>query len=902
MVKMVKIVLLIVIITYLPVVTISQVSIENLTCEFAKNPIGIEELHPRLSWMLESGEPDVVQEAYQIVVSKNDTIIWNSGKVDSDVSILIPYAGERLESRTEYYWTVKVWTSKGKQPVASKPAYWEMGLLAPSEWIGKWISAPRAYDFQKINQQRLNMDKTTCIEQTEPSPYIRKLFSLAKEIKKARLYISGLGYYEAYLNGGKVGDHVLDPAWTGYHKRIFYVTYDVTNQIKAGHNVLGVILGDGWYNQHSRDVWATDKSPWRDRPKVLAQLEIEYTDGTSHVIATDSSWKAHESPIDFSSVRQGESYDARNEILHWCSPDLDDKEWENAWEAGVPLGKLEAQTLQPIRVKEEFYPSKITNPKAGIYVLYYPQDIAGWLKIKVKEQEGAKITLKYGEELDQDGTVNQDKISCYTFHRRFQTDEYICKSGNWETWNPRFTYHGFTYVEISGLSDKPLADNFIAQSVYSDMDNCSSFSCSDKTINKIQQISLWSIKGNAHGYAEASPHREKLGWTGDAHLAAEATLYNFDSKLFYQKWIDDLGLEQRETGELPCIAPTSGWGFYWGNGPAWDNALILIPWYQYLFAGDEYILKNHYGQMKKYFDYVDKKSENNIVRFGLGDWSPPDTDNSGLYKTPAAVTSTAYFYIDAVLLSKISKILGYDEKSEWYLAKANAIKEKFNKTFFEPETSFYNSVTQTAQACALYQGLTTEKNHDVTVEKLVELVNAKNDHLSTGILGSKYIINTLCDNGHEELAYKIITQRTFPGWGYFIEKGATTLWERWSGEGESVKNLTFLTEVSAWFYKYILGVKHLESNPGFKKFEISPFFFRELNWAKGRVATMYGNIEVCWEKKEKVVLLKVIVPGNTSAKVRLPDNCVFEGTNKTEKILCSGGHSLKIVCRERRSN
>jgi len=881
-----------------------ELSIINLKCDYQYSPIGIDNMSPCLSWEYYSPDKDhVMQESYQILVASSEDLlnekdadVWNSGVIESGNSAQVIYDGDVLQSRTKYFWIVRCWTNQSKKPLFSKSANWEMGLLASQDWKANWISAPHVYSFQQAAADRHRLDQASCIQQTEPSPYLRANFLVEKKIKKARLYISGLGYYETYLNGNKVGDHVLDPAWTSYHKKVLYVTYDVTHQLQNGNNAWGIILGDGWYNQHSRDVWSVDKAPWRDRPKVLAQLELEYEDGTRQAILTDSNWKAHESPIFFSSVRQGESYDARKEIEDWSTPGFDDNDWSDVWEAMSPLGKMEAQTLQPIRVQENFKPFKITHPKEGVYVLHYPQDLAGWVKIRVKEQAGQKITLKYGEALNEDGTLNQDKLSSYTFHDRFQTDEYFCKSDLWEEWNPRFTYHGFTYVEVTGLTVKPLPENFIAQSVYTDMDNYSSFSCSDNVINQIHRMTIWSIKGNAHGYAEASPHREKLGWTGDAHLAAEATMYNFDSKQFYRKWIDDLGIEQLESGELPAIAPTPGWGFFWGNGPAWDNAFILIPWYQYLYSGDKYILKSHYDQMQLYFEYVDKKSEDNIADFGLGDWSPPDTEKSGLYNTPAALTSTAYFYIDAVLLSKISIILGFEEQSKWYLDKANFIKEAFNKKFYEEETSFYTSQTQTAQACALYQGLTSNDNHTITVEKLVQLVNAKGNHLNTGILGSKYILYALADNGYEELAYEVITQKTFPGWGNFVEKGATTLWERWSGEGigGNCRNLTFLADVDAWFYKYILGIKCLESYPGFKQFEISPFFFEKLDWAKGSVATMYGDIEVYWQKTKGKVILNMTIPANTSANLKLPGGYTIEKIKKTQTELNSGNHSLTL--------
>jgi alpha-L-rhamnosidase len=892
--------------TYLllfPVLSFSQVNVENLTCEFLRNPLAIETENPRLSWQLVSNQKDVVQHYYQIVVSDDvsdimngNGKIWDTGKIASKSSILIEYNGALLQSGQKYYWKVKIWHNKSSSPIESVIANWEMGKLDMDDWGANWISAPRVYSFKENAVKRQQAELDECTSQTEPSPYLRKKFSSEKAVKKARLYISGLGYYEAFLNSTKIGDRILEPAWTSYHKKVLYSTYDVTNFIKVGKNVLGVILGDGWFNQHSVDTWSTDQSPWRNRPCVMAQLEITYEDGSVKIIKSDGSWMAHEAPIVFSSVRQGETYDARKEIENWSSPEFNDSDWVPVWIANAPLGKLESQIMQPIKIQEEFEPYKIFNPKQDVYVLYYPQDIAGWLKVSVQEKEGQKITLKYGEAINPDGSVSNEGLGRFTFHERFQTDEYICKSNKRENWHPRFTYHGFTYVEITGLSKEPQPEDFIAQSVYTDMETYSSFSCSDEMINKIQKITIWSIKGNAHGYAEASPHREKLGWTGDAHLAAEATLYNFDSKLFYSKWIDDLALEQLQSGELPAIAPTSGWGFFWGNGPAWDNAFLLIPWYQYVHTGDLNILKEYYDGMKKYFEYVDNRSKNNISNFGLGDWSPPYSDRSDKYITPAALTSTAYFYVDAILLSKIAKILGFDEESKWYQEKSQKIKKNFNKSFFDLTTSFYASKTQTAQACALYQGLTPKENHQAVVEKLVELVNEKDNHLNTGILGTKYLLYALSDNGFEELAYEIITKKTFPGWGYFVTQGATTLWERWSGEGlgGNARNLAFFADVSAWFYKYILGIKSLEEHPGFKKFEISPYFFENLDWAKGKVSTMYGDIKVFWHRNESDIILDISIPSNTEAIIKVPEQYIITDPGSQEMQLSSGYYSLLI--------
>ncbi len=551
--------------------------VERLQCEYLDNPLGIDAPQPRLSWIIASNERGVKQTAYQILVAgsaaaleQNQADLWDSGKVESDETAQIRYAGKPLGSGRQAFWKVRVWDQAGGTS-ESQSARWEMGLLQPGDWGAKWVAR-------------------TTDTNSNPAPLLRRVFKLDGKIKQARASICGLGYYELYLNGRQVGDHVLDPGYTRYDRRAFYVTYDVTDQLKAGGNAVGVILGNGWFNCHTRAVWNFHQAPWRAAPKLLLQLRVDYTDGRRETIVSDESWKCSTGPIVFDSIYGGETYDARLEKPGWTTVAYDDAHWEGVQLVAAPPGKLAAQMMPPIKVHETLKPVKITEPKPGLFLFDIGQNLAGRAELTVSGPAGARVQMRYGERLFPDGTLDTRDIEQHVKRlgpeQQYQTDTYILKGDGRETWHSRFTYHGFQYVAITGFPGRPTLANLRAQFLHSAVPRAGEFTCSNPLLNRIQRAAYWSFLSNLQGIPTDCPHREKNGWTGDAHLACEQAQFNFFPVPVHQKWINDLGDEQKPAGQLPGIVPTSGWGYGFGSGPAWDSAFLLIPYYEYLYYGD----------------------------------------------------------------------------------------------------------------------------------------------------------------------------------------------------------------------------------------------------------------------------------------------------------------------------
>jgi alpha-L-rhamnosidase len=833
----------------------SDVRAVDLRCEYRTDPLAIDVTQPRLSWKLESRWRGQRQKAYQVLVADSEKMLkddrgnlWDSGKVASDQSIHVVYSGRPLTSRTRCYWKVRVWDAGDKVSPFSEIGTWDMGLLTPGDWKARWISAPGKDE-----------DKSP-----QPAPLFRKSFILARPPVSARVYICGLGYHELRLNGEKVGDHVLDPAFTRYDRRALYVVHDVTKQLKKGSNALGVILGNGWYNMHTRCVWDFDKAPWRDRPVLRCQLEMTFDDGSTKVVVSDATWRVSTGPIVFDSIRNGETYDARLEKPGWDAADFDDTNWPLAQVDAGPKGELRAQMMPAIKVTQTLKPVKFTEPKPGVYIFDIGQNLAGWARLKVSGPAGTEVVMRYGERLSADGTLDQQDIGQHIKSGKAQTDTYILKGQGTEVWEPRFVYHGFQYVEVTGLPDKADLDMLEARVAHTAFDKAGSFECSNELFNRIQRNTLWSYVSNFHGYPTDCPHREKNGWTGDAHLAAETGLYNFDSATAYTKWMNDLRDEQRNSGELPGIVPTSGWGYAWGNGPAWDSAYILIPWYLYQYSGDTRVLTEHYDRHKRYVDYLTSEAENHIVSIGLGDWVPAKST------TPEKVTSTGYYYRDALIVSKTAAMLGKTEDARRYGDLALKIRDAFNRDFFHQDAGLYAGGTQTAMSCALTHGLVPPAERERVFGNLVALIEKNDGFLDAGILGTKYLIDCLTAGGRADVVYGMATKTTYPSWGRWLEEGATTLWEQWDG-GASRNHIMF-GHISAWFYQVLGGIVPDPQAVGFKHFSIRPQLLGDVTWAKAEHESPYGTIRSHWEIQGNKFILKIAVPVNTTATVYVPSD------------------------------
>lgn len=856
----------------------SNLKIKSVICEYLDNPLGIDVVNPRLSWKMYSDEKSKSQSAYRILVSSsieklenNQGDLWDTGKTESDKSVHIIYKGTSLRSRQKCFWKVKVWDEAGDQSTWSEVASWEMALLKKEDWQATWIEAPRVYNWTKhIARIKLNDKRKTKIDY-ESAPYLRKTFSTEKAIKKARVYISGLGLYVFYINGKKIGDHVLDPTFTNFDKRVHYITYDVTKNISSGINTLGVLLGDGWYNVHSRAVWGFNKAAWRDRPTCLLQLEIEYEDGTVDVVLTDESWKTAPSPTIYNDIRQGEKYDARLEIANWNRSILDASLWIPVREKAGPKGTLVAQMMPANKIMRTVTPVAINSPKPGVYIVDMGQNFAGWIRLNVKGDSGNVVNMKFGEVLNDDGTLNQYNVSRHHRETEFQVAEYTLNGKGLEVWEPKFTYFGFQYVEITGYPGQLTIDDIVGKVVHTSFETSGSFTCSNDIINKIHNATDWSFISNFLGYPTDCPQREKNGWTGDAHLAAETGLLTYKTQMAYTKWLYDCQDAQLENGLLPGIVPTSGWGYTvgdwveYGFGPAWDGAYVWIPWYLYSYSGDTQVLDEHYFNMKKSIEYMSDMAENHILDIGLGDWVFIDT------YAPRALTSTACYYDQTAKFAEMASLLNKKEDAIFYAELARSIKKAFNERFYNEKEKTYADEEQTSLAAALYFDLIPDNNDKDVVTNLANIIIQNDTLLDCGVLGAKWIPHALSDNGFEQLAFDISKNTRFPGWGYWMENGATTLWEDFNiNSKDNSRNHMFFGDIVQWCYKVLGGIRLDEDNPMFKHFFIEPFFANSLDFTKASHDCMYGMIRSEWKRVEGRVELSISIPVNTTSTIILP--------------------------------
>jgi alpha-L-rhamnosidase len=656
-----------------------ETSLVNLRCEYLSNPVGIDITKPRLSWELQSKQRDQQQAAYRIIVAssleklaKEKGDFWDSGRQRSDQSNQVVYDGKPLISRTSCFWKVQTWNNRNQKSSWSSPARWSMGLLDPKDWSAKWIS--------------MKQDTFEDQEQTSHnSPMLRKSFTLSKQVKEAQLSICGLGYYELFLNGTKVGDHVLDPTWTCYHKNALYVSYDIADSLHQGGNALGVQLANGVYNQEFPDAWDFHKAPWRAFPQMLLQLDVVYSDGSKEQLVSDESWKVSTGPIYWDQLRMGVMYDARREQPGWSTATFDDSDWEPALLREGIKGELAAQMSEPIKVMKTLSPVSI-HKENGVYVFDFGQNIAGWSRLNVSGKAGTTVTMDHGSH----ALVHGEPL---------QTEVYTLKGNGQEVWEPGFTYHGFSKVKVSGLPETPDKQTLEARVVHTAFEERGAFECSNSILNKIVEMSRWSYIGNFVGIPTDCPHREKNGWTGDAQIAAELGLIYYGSEAAYTRWMLDFAAIQAADGKLPCIVPTGGWGERFLDGPAWESAYLIIPWHIYEYRGDRRILETHYDNYKRWLEWYrdearvilkermegtnipgtkyqnpQKVNQGNIIYYGIGDWA-------GGGDTPFEITSTAYYYNAAKIISSIAHLLGKSVEEKEYADLAAEVRIAFNKAF-----------------------------------------------------------------------------------------------------------------------------------------------------------------------------------------------------------------------------
>jgi alpha-L-rhamnosidase len=871
----------------------ASLTINNLKCEYDSNPLGIDTPQPRLSWMIESEIRGERQTAFQILAATSPDILrdgrgdcWDSGKVQSGDSIGIVYAGKPLSTGQRVWWKARVWDAAGNASTFSEPAWFEMGLLSTNDWLGRWI--------QRNSTQPILPSQAFA---HHPAPLFRKEFTLAKKIARARAYVSGLGYYELHVNGHRIGDHVLDPGWTTYSKRVFYATYDVTDELRRGGNAVGVMVGNWWFNPLPLAMWGRilpGEALTTGQPRAILQLVVTFTDGTTETLGTDETWRAGDGPVVRNSVYLGEVYDARLEQPGWDKPGFDDSAWEHAVLATTPnLGPLEAEEEPPIRITRALKPIKLSEPKPGVYIFDFGQNFAGWARLRVKGARGTRVRLRSGELLYPDGTLNgmtsvagqiKNGGKDYRYDgvgkpkTAFQIDEYVLKGEGTEVFTPHFTFHGFRYVEVTGFPGKPSLDSLEGLRLNADVQPAGSFECSNELLNRIQKMVRWTELANLFSVQSDCPHREKFGYGGDLVASSEMAMFNFDMERFYAKVAQDFADAARTNGAFSESAPfvgisdqDLGGGHSAINlgenaGPVdFGTVEPLLLWQLYQYYGDRRLMEKQYEATKRWIALLRAKAVDNLFDNGI-------SDHESLVGKPRALTGTAFYYYNVELFGRIAAALGKNSDASDAKELAGKIKAAFNRRFLRPGTGRYEDATQACEAFPLYMGLAPAEEEGRALEVLVQNIMGTNDgHLTTGIFGTKYMLNALSDLGRGDVAYRIVSERSYPGWGYMLENGATTLWEHWAFSDDTYSHdHPMFGSVSEWFYKALGGIKAAPDAVGFDKIIIAPEPVGDLKWAKASYNSVRGRIISDWTLEANRFNLHVCIPVGASATVFLP--------------------------------
>jgi alpha-L-rhamnosidase len=913
----------------------AAVGIKDLRCEYLANPLGIDSLNPRLSWILTSNRRGEMQTAYQVLVASSLKLLgddqgdlWDSGKVMSDESSQVAYSGGPLESRQSCFWKVRIWDRDGNCCDWSRPASWSMGLLQLTDWSAKWITAQTPdggatspliirqavyeavakgrsadvtatlinhldhgklkivvnnktlgldpaynlvkrlrveyeYDGQSFSKE-VNENQTLILPAESGVPYLRKAFELKSSIRRAVLYVTALGLYEVHINGQRVGDHVLAPDWTDYRKRVRYQTFEVTDFLKAGRNAIGTLLANGWYSGH---IGNGGFEFFGNEPAFLAQLEVTYKDGRTERITTDGTWKSHNSPIQSSDFMMGEDYDSRLEVKGWDRASLDDNQWQMVAIRDEPSVRFDSQVMQPVREICELNPKSITEPKPGRWIYDLGQNMVGVVQLKVSAPAGTIVTLRHAEMLSPDGTL-------YTNNLRGapSVDHYVCKGDGVETWQPRFTFHGFRYVELTGLVNRPRKDAVTGIVISSDTPRTGEFVCSDPRINQLQSNIQWGQRGNYISVPTDCPQRdERLGWMGDAEVFVRTATYNADVAAFFTKWLVDVDDGQTPAGSFSDVSPNT---MNVNSVPAWGDAGVICPWTIYEVYGDKRILEKHLPAMKKWVAYLREHSDG-LIRDkdrgnDYGDWLSIEAD------TPKDLIGTAFFAYSTHLVAKSCRALGQTEDANKYEQLFADVKAAFNQRYVKADGRIEGN-TQCAYAMALKFELLSDALRSKAAQYLADDIKAKGNHLSTGFVGVSYLLPVLTQAGKADTAYGLLLQDTFPSWLFSVKQGATTIWERWDGwtpekgfqdPGMNSFNHYSLGSCGEYLFGGIGGIR--PASPGYKAILIQPIIRDGLTWANTSYDSIHGTIATAWKRKGDRLTLDIVVPANTTATVCMP--------------------------------
>jgi Alpha-L-rhamnosidase N-terminal domain./Bacterial alpha-L-rhamnosidase. len=882
----------------------SLLSISQIKCNGLENPEGTGAV-PDFSWILKANHRGQIQTAYQIIVGSDSDIIrnhpgtiWDSGKILSEESVWIPYQGSSLESAKEYFWRIRVWDEDDKSSSWSKTGKFVTGLFTKKDWSNaSWIGYEEIPDSLLLvpgvhgngdNLGEVAKKRTTV-------PYFRKDFSIEKKITIAYAFVSGLGQYELYINGDKIGDHFLSPGWSDYRKTCFYNTFNITKYLKRGINTVGTIVGNGFYNinreRYRKLVIAYGA------PKMILKLEIQYNDGSKKIIVSDESWKTSSSPITFTSIYGGEDWDARMEQPGWDRPGFNDKSWKKVLHVKEPTGNLAPETDYPVKVSEVKDYKKIYTKKDSIFIYDFRQNASGIIKIKVIGKKGQEIRFTPGELLGEDSLVTQQATGePYYF-------SYTLKGENEEIWMPRFTYYGFRYVQVNGAvpniypnpGNLPVIKDIQFLHTGNSSPEAGSFKCSNELFNSIYNLIKWSVKSNLVSVATDCPHREKLGWLEQTHLMGNSIKFLYDIHNLYNKVIDDMIEAQLENGLVPDIAPEYvPFAGAFRDSPEWGSACIILPWDMYQWYGDKEAVRKAYPMMKRYLKYLNGMADKYILNYGLGDWydlGPKFPGEAQL--TPKALTATSIFFYDSRLLGEMAKMIGEKEDAVYFVNMAEEIRKAFNSKFFNPVTKIYSTGSQTAYSMPLFFGMVDNRFKNDVVKNFIKSINDNNKDLTAGDVGYRYLLRALEEAGQSQLIFEMNSKTDVPGYGFQLSKGATSLTESWAALKYVSNNHMMLGHLMEWFYSGIGGIRQSPSSASYNKIIIYPEVVGDLKWAETTYKTVHGDITCNWKIEKNNIIMKVNIPVNCSAIISIPQTnprFIFEN-----EILINQVKQVKII-------
>jgi alpha-L-rhamnosidase len=866
------------------------IAVQHLRCEMLENPEGINVAQPHISWEIISDKRDVQQTAYQVLVASSKELLqedkgdlWNSGIVHSSKSIQVQYNGVKSTSTRPCWWKVKVFTNKGKSSW-SEAAYWSMGLLNSNDWKAKWIGYDGAFEWDSVTKfSRLS------------ARYFRKEFNCRAHIKRASIYVAGLGLYELFINGQKVGDRVLTPAPTDYRKSVLYNTYDVTNGLKEGKNAIGVVVGNGQFFT-MRQQYKPYKINTFDYPKLLLQLLIEYDKG-QEIIVSDGSWKmTANGPIRSNNEYDGEEYDASKEMPGWNKVGFNDRDWMTPKLVSAPAGKLTAQMNEGMKVMQHIQPVNIAEIRSHHFIVDMGQNFAGNVSIIMQAKKGDSVQLRFAESLNEDGSL-------YTANLRDAkaTDVYITKDGR-QSWQPAFVFHGFRYVEVSNYPGALRKEDIVGNDIYDDLRMTGNFTTSDTIINHIYQNAWWGISSNYKGMPIDCPQRnERMPWLGDRTIGSLGESFVFDNAKLYAKWLNDIEQAQTSEGAIPDVAPAF-WNYY-SDDVTWPAAYFTVADMLYRQFGDTHAIAAHYTSMQQWMQYMQQRylRNNLMIKDKYGDWCVPPESKELIHAkdstriTDGKLIATAYYYHLLQLMQQFAVVLNKNKDVNDYALLAGKVKAAFNDSFYHQKDHYYGNNTVTANLLPLYFDMVPEKQGQEVFNHIITSIVEKNKtHISTGVIGTQWLMRTLTNYSRADLAYQLASNTTYPSLGYMVKNGASTIWELWNGntanpQMNSQNHVMLLGDLITWMYEDAAGIKSSDTAVAFKQIIMQPAVTDKLDYVNASYHSMYGIIKSEWKKEAHQFTWNITVPANTSAMVYIPatsSNNITESSQLAAK--CEG--------------